>query len=142
MNMYYLDYLFMYIYTHTCCCSFLHFYTRLSGIRSYWYQCLKPGPAMQGARSGRLPSEKLVVSGCLEMGNQICSESRAVGKHGFTGVYVGHVELQVGIITGAELVPPLFVFAFLGSPLFSTNQAKRIFCCWGPNSSLDHRSRM
>ena len=30
---------------------------------------------------------------------------------------------------------PLFVFYFLGVPLFSTNQARKICCCWGPNSS-------
>ena len=29
---------------------------------------------------------------------------------------------------------PFHLFAFLGFPLFSTNQAKHVFC-WGPNSS-------
>ena len=30
---------------------------------------------------------------------------------------------------------PFSFFSFLGSPLFSTNQAKRYMFCWGPNSS-------
>ena len=32
-------------------------------------------------------------------------------------------------------LPFLPFFAFLGSPLLSTSQAKKIFFCWGPNSS-------
>ena len=31
---------------------------------------------------------------------------------------------------------PFCVFAFLGFPVFSTNQANNIYFCWGPNSSL------
>ena len=42
-----------------------------------------------------------------------------------------------------ELGPPFtffFFLAFLESPLFSPNQAKKItFFCWGPNSSLEYQ---
>ena len=34
---------------------------------------------------------------------------------------------------------PFSLFCFFGVPLFSTNQAKSIFFCWGPNSSLVER---
>ena len=33
-----------------------------------------------------------------------------------------------------ELAPLFGLFAFLVSPLFSTNQAKHVVVCWGPNS--------
>ena len=32
---------------------------------------------------------------------------------------------------------PFCFFAFFGSPLFATNQAKNIFFCWGANSSQE-----
>ena len=41
--------------------------------------------------------------------------------------------------TSPRISSPFCSFAFLGSPFFSTNQAKQIFICWGPNSSLEKK---
>ena len=50
-----------------------------------------------------------------------------------------HKVAQVRIpFSSPELLPSLLFFAFLGSPLLSTNQATKERTClrWGPNSSL------
>ena len=42
--------------------------------------------------------------------------------------------------TSPELAPVFFWGGFFGVPLFSTDQAKRIFFCWGPDSSLEKKT--
>ena len=45
-------------------------------------------------------------------------------------------KISSGLLNFPELAPPFVLFfAFLGSPLFSTNQAKHRAFCRGPNSS-------
>ena len=53
------------------------------------------------------------------------------------GIETGAGVFFFGLVIASPEVPPPFLFLPFSGPFFSTSQAKTIFSCRGPNSSLD-----
>ena len=76
-------------------------------------------------------------------GGSLCAPGRRSGaKPSALRFALGPTARVSGLMIASPELVPLFVFAFLGPPLFSTNQAEKILFSWGPHFSLGFRGTL